>query len=123
MANNDLERRRYPRVELIKEGKYRLITEDGAPNLSYSSTKSINISIGGLCLELPSEIKNGKVIRLEVPIETSELKHNIKAFCEVQWCKKNNTSKESYSAGISFIAVKDDDLQLINDYVSKNLRD
>lgn len=118
LKNELFERRRDKRVEYKNEAKFRIIGEITTEAISYEyeNAETKNISAGGVCLILSHKIVEGNVVRVEIPIGDKGL---IKAFCEVQWCKESNINGH-YEAGLSFIALKEDDAELLNNYIKNN---
>ncbi|MCX8092551.1 MAG: PilZ domain-containing protein [Candidatus Goldbacteria bacterium] len=109
-----IEKRSDKRAEFNNEIRYKLIGDDSSSiQVEYITATTKNISRGGLCMVIPHKINEGNVIRVEIPVENN--KKHIKAFCEVQWCKENKTG--SYDIGVSFIALKEEDLEYLNKYV------
>ncbi len=109
-----LEKRIDPRAEIQEKAKYKLLGEEqSSMNFEYEEAQTKNISIGGVCMVLPHKISEGNVIRVEIPIESAQ--QPIKAFCEVQWCKPSE--KEKYEVGLSFIALKEEDAELLSTFV------
>lgn len=76
-----------------------------------------NISKSGLCIQVPRKLEDGSVIRIEIP-SFDEVDRSIKAFCEVQWCVKN-TNNDNFEAGLSFIALKEEDVEYLHKLVEK----
>lgn len=114
------EKRIDPRAEINKEAKYKILSEsDGEINFGYEQAKAKNISKGGLCLEVGRKLTEGNVIRIELPSLGDE--KNIKAFCEVQWCRKENSS-DQYEAGLSFIALREDDVDYLVNFIDNQKR-
>jgi len=110
-----IEKRTDKRAEFSEEIRYKLIGDDTS-NIKFEYIKATtkNVSRGGLCMVIPHKINEGNVIRVEIPIENNS--KQIKAFCEVQWCKDNGAG--SFEIGASFIALKEDDLEYLNSYIT-----
>lgn len=109
-----IEKRADKRAEFNQEIKYKLIGDESTKvQVEYITAKTKNISKGGLCIIMPHKINEGNVIRVEIPIDNNS--KYIKAFCEVQWCKENSTG--SFDVGVSFIALREDDLEYLNKYI------
>lgn len=114
------EKRIDPRAEINKDARYKILSEsDGVINFGYESAKAKNISKGGLCLELDHKLTEGNVIRIELPSLGEE--KTIKAFCEVQWCRKGSSDGE-YQAGLSFIALREDDVEYLVNFIDNQKR-
>ena len=114
------EKRVDTRADIDHDAKFKILSEsDGVANFGYESAKAKNISKGGLCLELERKLTEGNVIRIELP-SLGENK-TIKAFCEVQWCRKGS-SDSNYEAGLSFIALREDDVNYLVDFIDNQKR-
>ncbi|MCE5300197.1 MAG: PilZ domain-containing protein [Spirochaetia bacterium] len=106
------------RVEFNGEIKYKVLSDsETATGSNYETALSKNISKGGLCILAGQKFSEGTVVRVEIPgIENKE--HPIKAFCEVLWCSSDNGKKDQFEAGLSFIALKEDDMDVLQKYVT-----
>ncbi|MGD0566370.1 MAG: PilZ domain-containing protein [Candidatus Goldiibacteriota bacterium] len=114
------EKRVDTRADIDHEAKFKILSEsDGAAGFGYESAKAKNISKGGLCLEVERKLIEGNVIRIELP-SLGENK-TIKAFCEVQWCRKGSADN-NYEAGLSFIALREDDVNYLVDFIDNQNR-
>jgi len=112
-----IEKRLDKRAEFNEEIKYKLIGDDSTNfQMEYIKATSKNVSCGGLCMIIPHKISEGNVIRVEIP--TDDKSRQIKAFCEVQWCKENGQGL--FEVGVSFIALKEDDLEYLNKYITQH---
>lgn len=109
------EKRLDARAEINEDARYKIIGEQqAAVGYTYETAKTKNISRGGLCMQMPHRIEEGNVIRVEIPLR----ERSIKAFCEVQWCREEE--KHSYDVGLSFIALKEDDLEVLGKYIDQH---
>lgn len=112
-----IEKRTDKRAILSEEIRYKLIGDDSSNiQAEYIKATTKNVSRGGLCIVVPHKINEGNVIRIEIPVENNS--RHIKAFCEVQWCKDNGTG--SFDMGASFIALKEEDLEYLNKYITEH---
>ncbi|HNZ28824.1 MAG TPA: PilZ domain-containing protein [Candidatus Goldiibacteriota bacterium] len=113
-----LEKRIDTRADVEEVLRYKVLGdgEDTITSFKYEKATTRNISKGGVCMVLPHKISEGNVIRVEIPLENESLV--IKAFCEVQWCRLANKDG-IYEAGLSFIALKDDDAKSLENYINE----
>ena len=117
---SNLEKRVDERVYVTTSAKFKILSDtDGAIANGYEEGTTRNISKGGLCIEVRRKLTEGNVIRIEIPV-IGNSERIIKAFCEVQWCAKNNSDSEKYEAGLSFIALKEDDVEYLGTLVERN---
>ncbi|MBP7792442.1 MAG: PilZ domain-containing protein [Candidatus Goldbacteria bacterium] len=113
-----VEKRTDKRAEFNEEIKYKLIGDDTSNiQLDFNKAAAKNVSCGGLCLVMSHKINEGNVIRVEIPVNNNT--RQIKAFCEVQWCKENEAGL--FDIGASFIALKEDDLKYLNEYITSHI--
>lgn len=116
MVAGYLEKRIDKRADFEERARFKLLGEDqSSVNTEYAPAVTRNISKGGVCMEVDNKIAEGNVIRVEIPVDKND--RPIKAFCEVQWCKPVNDGK--YEIGLSFIALKEEDAEFLNNYVNK----
>lgn len=115
-----MERRKDPRAEHEEETKIKLLGDEKSVGFGYEVVQTRNVSKSGACVMLPYMVKEGNVVRVEIPVENGTTFRHIKAFCEVQWCRQSKESPGNFEAGLSFIAVKDEDAEYLNHYVSNN---
>ncbi len=120
MQNIYMERRKDERIPVQNQAKFRIIGDIPAEAISYDYKSAIakNISKGGICLVLSQKISEGNIIRVEVPIGETKI---IKAFCEVVWCKEQD-SNGYYEVGLSFIALKEEDAEFLDKFIKDNKR-
>jgi len=122
MVSSFVEKRVDPRAEIEEEARYKILSEEET-GASYGYEKAVtkNISKGGVCMAIPRKLEVGHVIRVELPIPEEGKERNIKAFCEVQWCKKLHDS-DTFEIGLSFIALKEEDAEFLGSYVDVNVK-
>ncbi len=116
-----MEKRVDERADVTTSAKFKILSdsENGASN-GYEEGTIRNISKGGLCIQVLRKITEGNVVRIEIPGIDKESGRTIKAFCEVQWCVKSGDS--NFEAGLSFIALKEEDVDYLNAIVAKQKR-
>ena len=116
-----LEKRVDERVDVTTSAKFKILSDtDGAISNGYEQGETRNLSKGGVCIQVNSKLTEGNVIRIEIPTPDNA-ERTIKAFCEVQWCVKN-PNNANYEAGLSFIALKEDDIDYLESLVEKQKR-
>lgn len=120
MQETYMERRKNERVPIQNTAKIRIIGDISAETITYDYQTAIakNISKGGVCLTLSQKISEGNVVRVEIPINETNI---IKAFCEVEWCKEQD-SNGKYEIGLSFIALKEEDSEFLEKFIKENKR-
>ena len=119
MMGSFAEKRMDKRADLSEEAKFKILGEqDEAVSYGYEKAMTKNISRGGVCMVLPYKLDQGNVIRVEIPVEVHNNEMRIKAFCEVQWCRFLQDDQR-YEAGLSFIALKEEDAEFLNEFVSE----
>jgi c-di-GMP-binding flagellar brake protein YcgR len=112
-----IEKRIDYRAEIDEQAKYKILSDsEKGLSFGYESAKTKNVSKGGLCLVMPHKLESGSVIRVEIPFEGDE--RVVKAFCEVQWCTQSDENSK-YEVGLSFIALKEDDVSFITEYTNR----
>ena len=117
-----MEKRIDERAAVTTCAKFKILSDaDGVAPSGYEEGTTRNISKGGLCIQVPRKLTEGNVVRIEIPGVERDSDRTIKAFCEVQWCVKNNNN-EKFEAGLSFIALKEDDIDYLNSLVEKQKR-
>ena len=113
-----MEKRVDERVDLTAYAKFKILSDsDGAVSTGYEEGTTLNISRSGLCMQVPRKLVEGNVIRIEISAIGNSARA-IKAFCEVQWCVKKNDNTD-FEAGLSFIALKEEDIDYLNLLVEK----
>jgi hypothetical protein len=116
-----LEKRVDERVDVKTNAKFKILSDtDGAISNGYEQGATRNISKGGLCIQVNRKLTEGNVIRVEIPTPEN-VERTIKAFCEVQWCVKNANNSD-FEAGLSFIALKEEDVDYLESLVEKQKR-
>lgn len=115
MVAGYLEKRMDKRADFEEKARYKILGDDqSSMSFEYAEALTKNISRGGVCMEIPHKMTEGNVIRVEIPVEKET--RPIKAFCEVQWCRPTDSGK--FEVGLSFIALKEEDAEYLNEYVN-----
>lgn len=116
-----LEKRVDERIDVATIAKFKILSDaDGGVSNGYEQGATRNISKGGLCIQVNRKLTEGNVIRVEIPTP-EDAQRTIKAFCEVQWCVKNGNNAD-FEAGLSFIALKEEDIDYLETLVQKQNR-
>ena len=115
-ANMFIEKRVHPRITLKIPVKYRVI-EDRAEiktvherKLNEQTSHTFNVSLGGLYLVSDNVIDVGSILRMDITLP--EISGVISVYAEVVW--SNVTG-----AGLHFEAIKEEDLEVLKQYLSQ----
>lgn len=115
-ANMYMEKRVHPRVPFKIPVKYRVVEDPKEAKAVLNgkkadkSSRTINISLGGLYLVVDQVLGVGSVLRLEMNMP--EIARVIPSFAEVAW--SNNTE-----VGLRFLAMKEEDVGALKDYLQR----
>lgn len=113
MTGSGKERRTSRRLKSEAEAEFKVFNDSmDILQMGYKKARSKNVSMGGICLAVDSEVAAGNVVRVDIPIGGSGAKIN--TFCEVAWCRKD---LEGYLAGFSFISLAEEETKLIDAYI------
>lgn len=115
-ANMFVEKRVHPRVSVKIPVKYRVIEDQKELETVFErrkkeqTTRTMDMSLGGLYIVAETILNIGSILRLDISLpEKTSL---ISAFAEVVW--SNETG-----AGLHFLAMKEDDVENLKNYLSK----
>ena len=115
-ANMFVEKRVHPRVSVKIPVKFRVIEDQKELETVFErrkkeqTTRTMDMSLGGLYIVADAVLNIGSILRLDISMpEKSTL---ISAFAEVVW--SNETG-----AGLHFLAMKEDDVENLKNYLSK----
>ena len=115
-ANMFVEKRVHPRVSVKIPVKFRVIEDQKELETVFErrkkeqTTRTMDMSLGGLYIVADSVLNIGSILRLDISLpERTSL---ISAFAEVVW--SNETG-----AGLHFLAMKEDDVENLKNYLSK----
>ena len=101
------ERRQYIRLSKSLEVSYRISNQ-----LMRFSSRSVDISMGGICLSVPQRLDPGTVFELE--IRPTGVKKPIVATAKVMWLKERNDAQLPFEIGIKFIRITPSDSKILN---------
>jgi len=120
MAEKGAERRKFARLDLALTVSYKVAGESGTTPADPREAISSDVSLGGLRLMTPTELKNGTLLDLEVVLGDDEASP-IRASGEVMW--QNKISPTSFETGVMIKGMPDDDksrfMQFVFDQMSK----
>ncbi len=115
-ANMFVEKRVHPRVSVKIPVKFRVIEDQKELETVFErrkkeqTTRTMDMSLGGLYIVADAILNIGSILRLDISLpERTSL---ISAFAEVVW--SNETG-----AGLHFLAMKEDDVENLKNYLSK----
>lgn len=114
LKENGVEQRRFVRLNVACEVGYKVLSLKPPKT---GSTKTRNISAGGICLIADEKLNPGAF--LELNFSLPENKPAIKATGKVVWVKpfKIATEKEHFDCGVEFSAITQQDQDKINQCV------
>jgi|GEM_PF-3808991 len=103
-----IEKREHERVEKKFDVQYSKVAKEFTSETVTKEGKSLDISAGGVRIEGESAGNQGEIIRLEI---IRGIQRPVIVFAEIKWVKDNQF-------GVSFLALKDDDRELIEKLLS-----
>lgn len=110
-----LEKRKHRRVYKQYDVCYKLMPKEATSQHPKISGKSQDISVGGIRIEGEIVGNDGDVIRLEMDIGNND---HIVIFAEIKWIRKE---KEKYGQlGLQFLALKEEDIEVIKNIIAEN---
>ena len=116
-----LEKRKFPRVPIQAEVRFRKLAsdEEKAEAMSYVVAKSQDLSQGGLALIETAHLKKGDLLKMELEIPGHDAV--IKAYSEVMWIRppKVVDGQQIETAGIKFMGLRPADEQFLVNLVEK----
>ena len=109
------ERRRFPRVELCMDAKYKILDYDEA----FHFTKTRDISAEGVCFESTESLKPGVFVQLEVDLKDSNALVSMVA--EIRWARDAKSDKDKkYINGVKIISMPaEDEVRFLKYYCYK----
>ncbi len=113
---NDIEKRRFPRINLNVDIQYRILNSSESQILK---SQAKNISAGGICLISLDKPETGNILDLSFILPG--LEGTLRILGRVAWVEAfiigDTPTSKGYEAGIEFIDIKDEEQQKINRYV------
>lgn len=98
------ERRRFPRVELCMDAKYKILDYDEA----FQFIKTKDVSAEGVCFESMESLKPGVFVQLEVDLKDSNAPVSMVA--EIRWIGNVKSDKDKkYINGVKIISMPAED--------------
>jgi hypothetical protein len=126
-GNLTVEKRHTPRVIVTLPVRYKVISGAAADKTAQVKeqikTEGCNISKGGLGLLGTENLNKGDLIKVEIEIPGAT--KPLKTFAEVKWCRtleEGGGKGPVYRAGISFMAFRHEDDKVLDEYVSRVMR-
>lgn len=115
MDDNFKERRKYPRIELKLNAKYKVLDYEEVFKLA----RTQNISAEGACFESEELLKIGVYVQLEVDLE--DAKPPISMVAEVRWVGNMESGKDKrYINGVKIISMPvKDEARFLKHYCDK----
>ena len=115
-ANIFVEKRVHPRLSAKISVKYRVIEDQKEIETVFErrkkeqSTRTMDVSLGGLYIVADRSLNVGSILRLDIsiPPQTSL----ISAFAEVIWANETG-------GGLHFLAMKEDDVESLKSYLQQ----
>lgn len=127
-----VERRGHSRVPLNMEVEVCLLSDnESKADLSIISCRARDVSEGGVSFVGEACYQNESLLRLRISLcstaglvnkTEAETKALLKVMGKVMWCKKNGNGA-NYVTGVQFLNIYEQDFQILNDYVQKQLVD
>jgi Tfp pilus assembly protein PilZ len=122
-ASLSFDKRKHPRIKVSIPVKYKVITqtEEAMALLEQKrgplAGSSVDVSAEGLCLVTPHELSKGDILKIEVNLPGEG--QALRAFSEVVWTNPQDPS--AHSAGIFFMALREEDAEKIKRFVESTL--
>jgi len=106
------ERRKYIRIDNSLSVSYRVLK-----GYLTSSSRSRNISEGGICLPINHKFDPGVVLALKIQILEWDI--SIRAVGELVWVKKLKDETFTFLTGIKFIQIDPEEYAKLRKYITK----
>jgi c-di-GMP-binding flagellar brake protein YcgR len=113
-ANMFVEKRIHPRVSVKIPVKYRVIEDQKEIDSVFErrkkeqTTKTMDVSLGGLYIVADTVLNIGSILRLDISIPAKAA--IISAFAEVVWANETG-------GGLHFLAMKEEDVDALKNYL------
>jgi c-di-GMP-binding flagellar brake protein YcgR len=104
-----MELRRYARLKAAVDVQYRM---EGAQKAPKARTKSVNISVGGICFEVPDRCRIGARLSMEIFLKPDE---PVKVEGNIIW--HNKLQDGSHRVGVRFEGLKEEESQRFSDFI------
>jgi c-di-GMP-binding flagellar brake protein YcgR len=115
-ANMFVEKRIHPRVSVKIPVKYRVIEDQKELETVFErkkreqTTRTMDVSLGGLYIVADQVLNVGSILRLDISLP--EKSSMISAFAEVVWANETG-------GGLHFLAMKEDDVETLKNYLNQ----
>jgi len=104
------EKRKYPRLDVPVEVSYHVLK-----GLSGASTRTKNISVGGICITTILSCTPNVLVELKLYLKKND--PPLTVIGEIVWVKENPENRMMYDLGIKFVALREDQEKAIADYL------
>jgi len=101
--------RKHPRFNIAIKVSYMIISDFTSTPYMYGTTKTLNISEGGMCILIDDKIKVPLMIQLN--IQVPQIKYPLSILGKIVWCREDANGK--YIIGIKFIGLLPTDWEKI----------
>ena len=115
MDDGSKERRKYPRVELKLDAKYKVLDYEQV----FQFTKTQNISAEGVCFESMDFLKPGVFVQLEVDLKDTCAP--VSMIAEIRWTEDPKLNKDKkYINGVKIMSMPaNDEVRFLKYYCDK----
>jgi Tfp pilus assembly protein PilZ len=125
-AHLSIEKRRNPRVMVTVPVRFKVINRPDERDkilaeLGKAMSQTTNVSSGGIALNTHAKLQRGDLLKLDMELPNQHTQ--IRTFAEVMWIRPNEDIRELAEVGLQFLAVRNEDEDLISNFVLKMLRD
>lgn len=97
MSFDFVERRQHPRIDVVRAIFIEVVQRGGRVDDAIVRCETVDISVGGLRLRVPTEIEPGSRLNIAVPME--DWKENLELAGEAMWCRPTDTG-DGYWVGL-----------------------
>ncbi|MCD4813839.1 PilZ domain-containing protein [bacterium] len=125
-ASLSFDKRKHPRIKVTIPIQYKVIneTEEAASILEEKKMSlagdSKNVSAEGLFLVSERLLEKGDILKIEVVLPTAA--KPVRAFSEVIWVSDHSVPDGVHGAGIYFMALRDEDADVIGQFIADSLK-
>jgi hypothetical protein len=108
--------RRHTRYNVGIKVSYMIITDFTSTPYMYGTTKTLNLSEGGMCLQI--DYKTKVPIMIQLNLQVPQIKYPLSVLGKVVWCKEDLHGK--YIVGIRFVGLLPKDWEKILEIAAKS---
>lgn len=109
-------KRRHTRYNVAVKVSYMIITDFTSTPYMYGTTKTLNLSEGGMSVQIDYKIKVPIMIQLN--LQVPQTKYPLSVLGKVVWCKEDLHGK--YIVGIKFVGLLPKDWEKILEIAAKS---